>query len=647
MTIHRTARTRPLTLSAGLLVLLAGGCSQWPATGYAPPPAEDSEIRTGLWESRYPDGENPLPGDETTTAWWRSSQAAPRAASSNQAPPRRTVSVTPGAAAPNVTESRSGVTPTYRPGTSPSGYETPASYHEASVSYAGTRPSNPTFYAGQKADTSGTPVIPTTDTTVGAPTNTPVTPAAAATGRTADSDATPGEPRFTQPRNAASTSVTSVPRGTETHAATRIAQVPEHRAAPTRPGESATRNTVPPRFVVAREGVPAARAARSNAPATRDNSWPVQEPLALSTAGAGAIVPQPGAQPAGWQHDPRPPAATGPHGSLHVPMNTGGEATEGGANVSQVSFALEGADFDPDVSRDGRLIVFASTQHQPNADVYIKGVGSRVVTQLTSDSAQDLMPKFSPDGTRIAFASNRGGNWDLYVMPSTGGNPVQVTSTASPELHPSWSPDGTQLVYCRLGDVSGQWELWVTDAANSGVSHFLGYGLFPEWCPTRGTGEGGTDKILVQRSRQRGDRAFSIWTIDYRDGQATNPTEVAASGSAACINPAWSPDGRWIVFAEVPNPSRWDAIGSGRPPTAELWMADLNGGARVKLTDGPALALMPAWGPEGRVFFVSDRGGVDNIWALNATESVRLAAGMSQPQNVANAPEGEVGNEDR
>lgn len=299
----------------------------------------------------------------------------------------------------------------------------------------------------------------------------------------------------------------------------------------------------------------------------------------------------------------------------------------GSGSLSQVSFSVEGADFDPDVSPDGQFTVFASTQHSHTSDIFLKSVESRVVTQLTRDESHDVMPKFSPDGKRVAFASNRSGNWDLFVMSTSGGKAVQITTESSHELHPSWSPDGKSLAFCRLGEVSGKWELWVTDVQNTGVAHFLGYGLFPEWSPVAGAGGDGADRILFQMSKQRGDRAFSIWSIDYNNGTASNLTQVATSATAACINPAWSRDGRWISFATVPNPTQWSAMEHTRPESANLWMIGADGNTQINLTEGAAVNLMPAWGPRNELFFISDRGGVDNIWSMNVSPAIAAATG--------------------
>jgi len=305
-------------------------------------------------------------------------------------------------------------------------------------------------------------------------------------------------------------------------------------------------------------------------------------------------------------------------------------------NVSRITFADEGADFDPCASSDGKHLVFASTQHRNSSDIYIKRVDSRVVTQLTSDPAEDAMPSISPDGQRIAFASNRAGSWDVYVMPTSGGKAVQLTSDESDEIHPSWSPDGRQIVFSRHGARSGRWEMWVAEVQNPAIANFIGYGLFPRWCPIAGTGQGGADRILFQLGRERGRRAFGLWTIDYSSGRSENPTQIAGSPSTALINPTWSPDGQWIVYAEVPldAPEDYRAGDEVRTSSASLWMLSIEGEGKVRVTTGPGVALSPTWGTTNRLFFVSNRGGADNIWSLDLSPAITSAqAAIGNPQH--------------
>lgn len=303
--------------------------------------------------------------------------------------------------------------------------------------------------------------------------------------------------------------------------------------------------------------------------------------------------------------------------------------------LSQVSFAQEGEDFDPVLTPDGDKMIFASTQYRTTSDIYAKPVKGSVVTQLTSDPADDVMPAVSPDGRKVAFASNRSGTWNIYVMPITGGRPVQVTSTSAHDLHPSWSPDGKHLVFSRLGEVSHRWEMWVTDASNPSASHFVGYGLLPEWCPVAGTGANGADRILFQLPRERGARTFGVWTIDFKDGVTSNAMAIATSSGSALINPTWSPDGKFIAYAEVPAPAGRVEINQSRPTQSDLWMAAVDGSARVKLTDGNAVALMPFWGANNRMVFFSDRAGRGNVWTMDVNNAVLACGG--NPSGVEHA----------
>jgi TolB protein len=315
--------------------------------------------------------------------------------------------------------------------------------------------------------------------------------------------------------------------------------------------------------------------------------------------------------------------ATRTAATMTVPRPSGDDGAEG---LSHVTYAMEGADFDPCVSRDGRYIAYASTQHRPTSDIYIKSVNGRTMTQLTSDPANDVMPAFSPDGQRIAFCSNRNGNWDIFVMSINGGQALQLTSELTHELHPSWSPDGKKIAFCRLGETSGRWEMWVMEVGGTGSSEFLGYGMFPQWCPMAKTGADGRDRILFQRSRERGDHAFSVWCIDYRAGDASSPTEIASAQGQALINASWSPDGTRIVYATLPNPNDL-AAASDKMPQSSLWMTSVDGSQRVLLTSGPFMNLMPTWCSDGRIYFVSDRTGAPNIWSIGTERAIVAATG--------------------
>lgn len=359
---------------------------------------------------------------------------------------------------------------------------------------------------------------------------------------------------------------------------------------------------------------PSARHDSAPAPASSQTT-PAAEPLAAAEARPAMFLSLPGG----------PMLLSYSAGSQTASLSEERGSVE---RMARVTFADQGADFDPCVSHDGSRLVFASTRHRTTSDIYTQLVGSRVVTQLTSDAAEDVMPSISPDGTRIAFSSNRGGNWDIYIMPVSGGQAVQLTADAAPDLHATWSPDGAQLVFCRLGEVSGKWEMWVVDATNASSLSFIGYGLFPSWSPVGGTGAGGADRIMYQLSRERGDRAFSIWTLDYSGGRTTNLTELAASPSMAYINPSWSPDGQRIVYAAVPL-SGGEMEGQ-RPLSSDLWMMNIDGTGKVHLGGGVGTALMPAWGANNQLYFVSNRGGIDNIWSMNMGGAM-LAAGRPSP----------------
>ncbi len=282
------------------------------------------------------------------------------------------------------------------------------------------------------------------------------------------------------------------------------------------------------------------------------------------------------------------------------------------ASLTQRSFCQEGGDLYPDVSADGNWLIISSLRHSPNPDLYLKRVNGATVTRLTSDPASEVLPSFSPQADMVAYASNRTGNWDIWVIGVDGANPTRLTNGSGNELHPSWSPDGKQIVYCSQGPQSEQSELWIVDVENPGLKKWIGYGMFPEWCP-----DPKTPKIAFQLARYRGSNWFSVWTVDLVDGEAKFPTEIVSSVNHACVCPSWSPDGTKLAYGTI-NKSVYENIDSAVPQTAgeDIWMVDVDGRNNLRLTQSDAANFAPCWSPEGNIYFCSDRNGIENIWSI-------------------------------
>lgn len=287
--------------------------------------------------------------------------------------------------------------------------------------------------------------------------------------------------------------------------------------------------------------------------------------------------------------------------------------------LQRITFTTEGDDFDVAPAPDGKQLYFASTRHRPTADLYRQTIGGTAVTQLTDDPANDVMPAVSPDGRRIAFASDRSGTWDLYLMDESGGRAVKLTDDSAHNVHPSFSPDGKQIVYSSFSPHTAAWELVVIEVDRPARKKIIGRGLFPVWSPT-------DDTIAFQRARERGSRWFSVWTIQLENGEAVRPTEIAVSSNAAVITPRWSPDGERLVFCTVLDPAGEDP---DQATLADVWVIHRDGSGRTRLTTGDAANLQPSWGPDGQVYFISDRGsaagGVENIWSVRPGGEVAAA----------------------
>ncbi len=301
------------------------------------------------------------------------------------------------------------------------------------------------------------------------------------------------------------------------------------------------------------------------------------------------------------------------------------------SSMKQHSFTSEGADYDVDISPDGGAIVFSSTRHSAQPDIYLKRVQGRAVSKLTDDPAGDVQPAISPDGRTIAFSSFRSGNWDLWIISLDGGQARQITSSPQHEVHPTWSPEGQRLAYCRFNEVAQHWELWTLQLDQPGSQRMIEIGLFPEWSPTG-------DSLVYQKARERGGRWFSIWRVDLAMGEPGYPVELASSAEMALIQPNWSPNGQFITYGTA-------RLGQGGQPMAEtdaimtqgdIWVMGADGSTPKQLTDGAGTHFGPAWSPDGRVYFTSRITGSENIWSVLPVESGPMP--MTSADNAAPGP---------
>ncbi len=279
---------------------------------------------------------------------------------------------------------------------------------------------------------------------------------------------------------------------------------------------------------------------------------------------------------------------------VHMP-----EATQRYSDLRQHTFSPTGSDADPILTPDNRTLVFASSVHGPTYNLYEKSVDGHVVSLLTEDPEDERFPRLAPDGKTLAFAANREGNWDLYRKPlAARGDWVAIAQDPEDELWPTWSPDGRSLAYCIL--FPDGWTIRTIDV--SGKKSDVAQGILPAWHPSRPV-------IAFQRARGRDEPWYAIWTIDLETGRQS---ELVSGLDWAAIHPTWSPDGKWLLFTTVHKSAAAQA--QGRESRGDdFWVVPAGGGLPFALTDDDDPKWSPYWARDGRVYFVTTRGGAPNV----------------------------------
>ncbi|PIW55471.1 MAG: amidohydrolase, partial [Sphingomonadales bacterium CG12_big_fil_rev_8_21_14_0_65_65_10] len=132
-----------------------------------------------------------------------------------------------------------------------------------------------------------------------------------------------------------------------------------------------------------------------------------------------------------------------------------------GFDIKQVPIRTdEGTWMDVDVSPDGRMLAFAML-----GDIYTMPIGGGTPTRISEGLAWEVQPRWSPDGRRIAFTSDRGGGDNIWLMNADGSDKKQLTKESFRLLNqPNWSPDGRFIIakkHFTTGRSAGTGEVWL------------------------------------------------------------------------------------------------------------------------------------------------------------------------------------------
>ncbi len=231
---------------------------------------------------------------------------------------------------------------------------------------------------------------------------------------------------------------------------------------------------------------------------------------------------------------------------------------------------------DPRLSPDGQMVAYVVNSIDREENTYRGAIwlaavdGSSPPRKLTAGKKSDGAPRWSPDGARLAFTSNRDGEKKhLYVLPLEGGEPVCLTELKEDAAQPVWSPDGTRLAFTSR----------VPDPAYE---------------------EEDDKKRLPRRFTRHRYKLDSVgWTGDRR----THLLVVPADGSGEAVQltdgdyehdaPTWSPDSTQIAFTSARDDD-WDV-----QLREAVWIVDAGGGEPRRVTPDDDLYGLPSWSPDG------------------------------------------------
>jgi TolB protein len=244
---------------------------------------------------------------------------------------------------------------------------------------------------------------------------------------------------------------------------------------------------------------------------------------------------------------------------------------------------------------EGNKIAFASDR-DGNYEIYVMNEDGSGLKRLTNNPDEDIFPSWSPDGSKIAFESRRDGNPEIYIMNADGTEQTNLTNNSSWDECPTWSPDGQNIGFHSLRDENH--EICVMNPDGSEQKRLTNNStndMGPSWSP-----DGSKIAFFAQR-----DGNPEIYVMNPEGSEQTRLTNNPARDTG----PSWSPDGK-ITFT------------SNMDGNYEIYAMGADGSEQKRLTNNPAIDGGACWSSDGkRIAFVSNRDGNREIYIMNADGS--------------------------
>jgi Tol biopolymer transport system component len=255
------------------------------------------------------------------------------------------------------------------------------------------------------------------------------------------------------------------------------------------------------------------------------------------------------------------------------------------------------------------LVVWTVRRAEPHAGG--GPTGALTPTRVSTSGSMNVEPALSPDGSAVAFASDRSGSFEIYVVSlAHGSQEIAITSDGQNNMQPAWSPDGRWIAYAHNNGRG----VWVVPSTGGTPRQLVESGLNPVWSPDSNSIVFTTQTGLVGQSNIR---------VIGRDGSGLRDLTRLGVPVGGHRSPAWSNSGRFVAFVTVRGPEG-----------ASVWIVDASGGTPRRLLTAAGASNLQFSRDDRALFF----SGIGNTLNRLAIDPVQGAAAGQTPEVILSVP---------